>query len=108
MKLALTLALGLGFVATPALAGDDVKTLYATYCSACHGDSGKGDGVAGKALDPKPSDLTATTMTDEELAKIIKDGGPALDRSPLMAPWGSVLDDAKVKEMVAFIKTLGT
>ncbi len=108
MKLAVTLALGLGLVATPALAGDDVKTLYATYCSACHGDAGKGDGAAGQALDPRPSDLTKTKMSDEDLAKIIKDGGPALERSPLMAPWGAVLDDAKIKEMVAFIKTLGT
>lgn len=106
MKLALVLSLGLSLAATPALA-DDAKTNYATYCSACHGDAGKGDGPAGGALDPKPSDLTVTKMTDEELAKIIKDGGPAVGRSPLMAPWGAVLDDAKLKEMVAFIKTLG-
>lgn len=106
MKIALILGLGFGLVASPALA-DDAKTTYATYCSACHGEAGKGDGAAAGAIDPKPSDLTVTKMSDEELAKIIKEGGPAVGRSPLMAPWGAVLDDAKLTEMVAFIKTLG-
>jgi len=106
MKVALVLSLGLCLTAGPALA-DDAKTAYATYCSACHGDAGKGDGAVAGALDPKPSDLTVTKMSDDDLAKIIKEGGPAVGRSALMAPWGSVLDDGKLKEMVVFIKTLG-
>jgi mono/diheme cytochrome c family protein len=28
------------------------------YCSACHGDSGKGDGVVSGFLQPRPTDLT--------------------------------------------------
>lgn len=35
------------------------KVSYATNCAACHGDSGKGDGVAGAALDPRPRNLVA-------------------------------------------------
>jgi mono/diheme cytochrome c family protein len=35
------------------------KASYETNCSACHGDGGRGDGVAGAALDPKPRDLVA-------------------------------------------------
>jgi mono/diheme cytochrome c family protein len=30
------------------------KNLYTTVCSSCHGTEGKGDGVAGVALNPKP------------------------------------------------------
>jgi cytochrome c5 len=30
------------------------KTLYSTNCSSCHGPEGKGDGVAGASLNPKP------------------------------------------------------
>ncbi len=30
------------------------KTLYSTNCSSCHGTEGKGDGVAGTSLNPKP------------------------------------------------------
>ena len=31
---------------------------FATFCSACHGAGGKGDGEAAAALDRKPADLT--------------------------------------------------
>ncbi len=31
---------------------------YANYCAACHGPSGKGDGVAAKALAKAPANLT--------------------------------------------------
>jgi mono/diheme cytochrome c family protein len=31
---------------------------YATFCSACHGPGGKGDGDAAATLDRKPADLT--------------------------------------------------
>ncbi len=105
MKLIL-LVLSSLFVFGTASAADDAKTQYATFCVACHGDAGKGDGVAGAALDPKPSDLSATKLSDDDLAKIIKEGGAAVGRSPLMAPWGAVMDDAQLKAMVAFIKTL--
>ncbi|MEK7354999.1 MAG: cytochrome c, partial [Bdellovibrionota bacterium] len=30
------------------------KQLYAMNCAMCHGAEGKGDGVAGQALNPKP------------------------------------------------------
>lgn len=33
------------------------KASYEANCAACHGDTGKGDGPAGAALEPKPRDL---------------------------------------------------
>ena len=32
--------------------------LYRQYCAACHGESGRGDGIVGTFLRPKPTDLT--------------------------------------------------
>jgi mono/diheme cytochrome c family protein len=32
---------------------------YATFCAACHGPSGRGDGAAAPGLTRKPADLTA-------------------------------------------------
>ncbi len=32
--------------------------VYATHCAACHGAAGKGDGLAGRGLQPPPTDLT--------------------------------------------------
>jgi high-affinity iron transporter len=31
--------------------------LYATHCAVCHGAEGRGDGLAGKGLDPAPTDF---------------------------------------------------
>ena len=61
-------------------------------------------------MDPKPASFADAAFwtaerTDEHLAKAIKEGGPAVGKSPLMAPWGAVLDDAKVKAVIAHIKT---
>ena len=54
------LAIGGLFVARgiPAAADDASKQLYLRYCSACHGESGKGDGVVSQLMTPKPTDLT--------------------------------------------------
>ncbi|MBA3908896.1 MAG: cytochrome C [Rhodobacter sp.] len=35
---------------------------YATFCAACHGPSGKGDGPAAAGLDKRPADLTRLSM----------------------------------------------
>jgi len=37
---------------------DPGRALYLRYCGACHGPNGKGDGVAGTFMRPKPPDLT--------------------------------------------------
>ncbi len=48
-----------GRAATPeGSAHDPGKGLYLKYCSACHGESGKGDGVVSGLMRPKPTDLT--------------------------------------------------
>jgi mono/diheme cytochrome c family protein len=36
----------------------DGPGMFKSYCSPCHGISGKGDGPAAAALNPKPADLT--------------------------------------------------
>jgi mono/diheme cytochrome c family protein len=37
---------------------DAGKHLYLKYCSACHGQTGKGDGVVSGLMQPRPTDLT--------------------------------------------------
>lgn len=55
-----------------------------TNCVSCHGATGKGDGVAAAALNPKPADWTSSRVqgeTDGELFWKISNG-----RGP-MPPW---------------------
>jgi mono/diheme cytochrome c family protein len=49
----------LGSIGTHAAAADAPdKETYVRHCGACHGPEGKGDGIAGTFMRPKPVDLT--------------------------------------------------
>jgi len=95
------------FASSAALA--DGATTYTQFCSSCHGAAGAGDGVAAVALTPKPADFTSaefwSTRSDEDLTKVIKEGGSAVGKSPLMAPFGGQLSDAQIAEVLAHMKT---
>jgi mono/diheme cytochrome c family protein len=51
---------------------------FAKHCSECHGDEGKGDGMEGDDLDPKPSNLTDADWkhgsSDGEIFTVIQHG----------------------------------
>ena len=67
----------------------------------CHGQSGKGDGPGGAALEKKPADLAAHIKageTDGELFWKISEG-----RSPMIS-WKS-LSEIQRWELVNYIKT---
>ncbi len=85
------------------------KAKFDQYCATCHGSSGKGDGPAGAALNPKPRNFTDASLmgqkSDAQLAKVIKEGGAASGLSPLMVAWGSVLSDQDIANIVAYIRT---
>lgn len=64
------------------------KQMFAERCSPCHGPSGKGDGVAAAALNPKPRNYTdkawQASVTDEQIRKTIIYGGAAVGKSAVM------------------------
>ena len=37
---------------------------------------------------------------------MISEGGAAVGKSPLMAPWGGTLNDEQIEDVVAFIRSL--
>ena len=64
----------------PAMA--DPVDVYKSQCKVCHGDSGKGNGVAAIAFNPKPANFTAaafaTSRTLEQVVAAILDGKDAM------------------------------
>jgi mono/diheme cytochrome c family protein len=68
----------------------EAEQIFATRCVTCHGATGKGDGAAAAALNPKPRDYSdakwQAETTDELIAKAIREGGAAVGKSPLMPP----------------------
>jgi mono/diheme cytochrome c family protein len=83
--------------------------LYGKRCAACHGNTGQGDGPAGKYLNPKPTTFAAALKgkSDDWIANSIKGGGTAVGESPVMPPFKD-LSDAQVKLLVEYIKHLGS
>ncbi len=84
--------------------------LYASYCASCHGPRGDGDGPLAANLEPKPARHSDAAymgqLSDEYLFRVVKEGGAAVGKSPLMAPWGGALSDAQIRDVVAYVRTL--
>ncbi len=84
------------------------RKLYVAYCSACHGDTGKGDGVAAMSLPTKPADHTKGSvmnkLSDRFLVDIISKGGIAVGKSSFMPGWGNSLNDKQVRDLLAYIR----
>jgi cytochrome c553 len=61
-------------------------------------------------LDPKParhSDAAfMNALSDEYLFRLLKEGGPALGKSPLMGAWGKNLSEQQIRDLVAFLRSL--
>lgn len=86
------------------------KVLYEYYCAICHGERGNADGFNAYNLRTPPTRHTDPilmgTLSDTQIHRMIKEGGRAMGRSPLMPPWGGVLHDREIAEVTAFIRTL--
>ena len=108
--LIVVLAIGGSLLAYAAGKGDPAKgkEKYTQICASCHGPSGKGDGPAAAALDPKPRNLSdpkyVSTLSDEQIFKTVKEGGAAVGKSPLMPAWGSVLSDSDIWNVIAYLR----
>jgi mono/diheme cytochrome c family protein len=81
-------------------------------CAGGHGEGGAGNGVMLQRLNvatpPVPwTDKTAMgAYTDADLTKIISGGGGAVGKAALMPAFGGQLSDAKIADVVAYIRSL--
>jgi len=106
----LLLGTALVLAASPALAQESGDALFATHCASCHGALGAGDGPVAAALTPKPAALSTPAFqdarTDEQLLSAIRDGGPAVGKSPLMPGFGTQLSAEQLQALVAHVRAL--
>jgi mono/diheme cytochrome c family protein len=74
----------------PADPAYEARALFKMKCVVCHGDHGAGDGPGAAAIVPKPRAFAdaewQASVTDEQIKKIILEGGPAVGKSPAMPP----------------------
>jgi high-affinity iron transporter len=82
------------------------KKLYGSNCASCHGDTGQGDGRAGKTLNPPPANLTDATWihgsTDGEIFVVIRDGV----KETGMKSFGSRMTVHQMWDVVNYLRSL--
>ncbi len=79
------------------------------YCSRCHDPESTPEQVSNHdnlAVPPHSFDQGATynKLSDADLTAIIGHGGPALNLSALMPPYGSTLTKADIQAVIAYIR----
>lgn len=84
------------------------RPVFAHYCAACHGDTGKGDGENAYTLTPRPPDFTTSkSMADAAyVRRVIMGGSAAVGRSPLSPPWGRTLTAQQVDYLVLYCQAI--
>lgn len=78
---------------------NDVKDVYANFCASCHGAELEG-GSGSSLID----DVWKYGADDVSLAKSIREGYPING----MPSFGALLDDAKTRALVVYIREMGT
>ncbi len=79
------------------------KKLFKMMCSVCHGVKGKGDGMAGAGLTPKPTDFTNNEFQSQTDGAIF--WKLAKGRTP-MASYESSIPETKRWQIINYIRTL--
>lgn len=91
---------------TPA---QQARLLFDNVCATCHGKDGTGNGPAAESLNPKPRNYSdaawQTSVTDDEIKKIIVEGGQAVGKSGMMPAQAQLKDQPQVlDELVKIIR----
>jgi mono/diheme cytochrome c family protein len=81
------------------------------YCARCHSSESSAERVSNyDNLEVKPHPFTEgdtlNKMSDDDLKNIIGHGGPALNKSALMPPYGYTLSKTEIDALIAYIRSI--
>ena len=87
------------------------RQLNDQYCSRCHDPESTPERVSNyDNLETKPHPFaegeTLNKMSDEDLTAIITHGGAALNKSPLMPPYGYTLSKTEIQALISYIRAV--
>jgi len=83
---------------------------YMGQCSPCHGEQGDGKGPLAESLGKAPRNHTdskyMSARTDEQLIKVVTDGGAVSGFDEGMPPFSTILSNEEIKGVVAYVRQL--
>lgn len=83
---------------------------FTRYCSVCHGQNGKGNGTIAAAFTPRPKNLAdpeyAGNRSRMDIYFAIMGGGKAVGKSQYMPPWGEVLSQQEMWDLVSYVQSI--
>jgi mono/diheme cytochrome c family protein len=86
----------------------DVRAEMNKYCALCHGERGDGQGVRTASLSKKPRDWTdmswQRSITDEEIGRVIVQGGSATGRHNDMPSFAYLKDSPDLAEYINAVR----
>lgn len=81
---------------------------YRLYCVQCHGMAGVGKGINAPFLAVQPRNHTSakdmSELSDDNVFKAIKLGGVAVGKSNQMPPFGGILTDPEIHDIVKHLR----
>ena len=86
-----------------ATATESGKRTFRMLCVICHGAKGKGDGMGGAGLTPKPTDLTSAKVQSQSDGALF---WKLTNGKPPMASYETALPENKRWELINYIRTL--
>jgi mono/diheme cytochrome c family protein len=79
------------------------KKTYTTYCVVCHGDKGRGDGIAAGGLNPKPADHSGAKFQKQSDGAIF---WKLTTGRPPMASYAKTLTETQRWQVITYMRTL--
>jgi len=76
--------------------------IYEVNCSPCHGDTGLGDGPAGRSLEPAPVNFHELypLVGEDYYYYVIREGVPGTS----MVPWKDTLNEDELYQVIAYVR----
>jgi mono/diheme cytochrome c family protein len=82
------------------------RALFVQRCSVCHGKKADGHSNLARLLDPKPANLLISTLDSAARNQIVRKGGAAVGRSPVMPNWEAELSEAELRNVIGYVASL--
>jgi mono/diheme cytochrome c family protein len=83
----------------------EAKKLYVQMCTMCHGDTGKGDGIAGIAIEPRPANFNSSKVQNQTDGAIF--WKMTTGRAPMLA-YEEILSEKQRWGLVNYIRQMSS